>query len=240
MPYENEQFLLEKSTEFITVVPPGNEHMLLKVYQIMLEILYDRRRFSEAERKIRQIRTAISRNRSPVLWGRLYYILAGFYDAKLSGAYDAQTAEEAQIVRLLLKSVNKAIHWLSVSNAGDSGILLGECYRLKALVLIRSGTRKKKQVWAILEKVRKQIDKYAQPNSKLVRDYDLTMAWYYTYLEENYPQTCALSVQGLRHHKHYQHLGACQNRRSALPDGQSDAGMAAIRSSGAVPAPLPF
>lgn len=46
---------------------------------------------------------------------------------------------------------------------------LGECYRLKALVLIRSGTRKKKQVWAILEKVRKQIDKYAQPNSKLVR-----------------------------------------------------------------------
>ena len=77
------------------------------------------------------------------------------------------------------------------SNAGDSGILLGECYRLKALVLIRSGTGKKKQVWAILEKVRKQIDKYAQPNSKLVRDYDLTMAWYYTYLEENYPQTCA-------------------------------------------------
>ena len=191
MPYENEQFLLEKSTEFIAVVPPGNERMLLKVYQILLEILYDHRRFSEAERKIRQMRTAISRNRSPELLGRFYYILAGFYDAKLSGAYDAQTAEETQVVRLLLKSVNKAIHWLSVSNAGDSGILLGECYRLKALVLIRSGAGKKKQVWAILEKVRKQIDKYAQPNSKLVRDYDLTMAWYYTYLEENYPQTCA-------------------------------------------------
>lgn len=60
MPYENEQFLLEKSTEFITVVPPGNERMLLKVYQILLEILYDHRRFSEAERKIRQMRTAIS------------------------------------------------------------------------------------------------------------------------------------------------------------------------------------
>ena len=45
MPYENEQFLLEKSTEFIAVVPPGNERMLLKVYQILLEILYDHRRF---------------------------------------------------------------------------------------------------------------------------------------------------------------------------------------------------
>lgn len=38
MPYENEQFLLEKSTEFIAVVPPGNERMLLKVYQIFCTI----------------------------------------------------------------------------------------------------------------------------------------------------------------------------------------------------------
>ena len=190
-PYENERFLLEKSEEFIGVVPSGNERMLLKVCQILLEILYDRRNFSEAERKIRQMQIAISQNRSPELWGRFYYILAGLYDAKLSGAYDAETTEEAQLVRFLLKSVDKAIHRLSVSNAGDSGILLGECYRLKALVLIRSGTGKKKQVRTILEKVRKQIDKYAQTNSKLVRDYDLTMAWYYTYLEEDYPQTCA-------------------------------------------------
>lgn len=190
-PYENERFLLEKSTEFIAVVSPGNERMLLKAYQILLEILYDHRNFLEVERKIQQMRIAISKNRSPELLGRFYYILAGFYDAKLSGAYDAQTAEETQLVRLLLKSVNKAIHWLSVSHAGDSGILLGECYRLKAIVLIRSGTGKKKQVRTILEKVWKQIDKYAQPNSKLVRDYDLTMAWYYTYLEEDYPQTCA-------------------------------------------------
>lgn len=190
-PYENERFLPEKSEEFIGVVPSGNERMLLKVCQILLEILYDRRNFSEAERKIRQMQIAISQNRSPELWGRFYYILAGLYDAKLSGAYDAETTEEAQLVRFLLKSVDKAIHRLSVSNAGDSGILLGECYRLKALVLIRSGTGKKKQVRTILEKVRKQIDKYAQTNSKLVRDYDLTMAWYYTYLEEDYPQTCA-------------------------------------------------
>lgn len=190
-PYENEQFLLEKSEEFIGVVPSGNERMLLKVYQILLEILYDHRNFPEAERKIQQMRAAISQNRSPELWGRFYYILAGFYDAKLSGAYDAETAEEAQLVRLLLKSVDKAIHRLSASNVGDSGILLGECYRLKALVLIRSDTGKKKQVRTILEKARKQIDKYAQTNSKLVRDYNLTMAWYCTYLEEDYPQTCA-------------------------------------------------
>lgn len=190
-PYENERFIQEKSEEFIAIFDHGNERMLLKNYQVLLEILYDHGEFNEAKRRIRQMRATISGNLSPEIWGRYYYILAGYYDAVLGGAYDAGTAEEAQLVRLLLKSVDQAIRWLTVSNAGDSASFLGECYRLKALVLIRSGIGKKKQVCTILEKVRKLIDKYAQPNSKLVRDYDMTMAWYFTYLEEDYQQTCA-------------------------------------------------
>ncbi len=190
-PYENEQFIQEKSEEFIALFDHDNERMLLKIYQVLLEVLYDHGEFNEADRRIQQARTTISGNLSPEIWGQYYYILAGFYDAVLNGAYDAETAEEAQLVRLLLKSVDKAIRWLTVSNAGDSGIFLGECYRLKALVLIRSGIEKKKQVHAILEKVRKLIDKYAQPNSKLVRDYDMTMAWYHTYLDEDYQQACS-------------------------------------------------
>lgn len=109
----------------------------------------------------------------------------------MGGAYDTETAEEVCLVRLLLKSVNQAIRWLSISNAGDSGIFLGECYRLKALVLIRSGIGKKRQVCAILGRVQKLIDKYAQPNSKLVRDYNMTLAWYHTYMDEDYQLTCS-------------------------------------------------
>ena len=190
-PYENDRFIQEKSEEFIALFNHGNERMLLKIYQVLLEVLYDHGEFAEAKQRIHRARTTISGNLSPEIWGQYSYILAGFYDAALDGAYDAETEEEAQLVQLLLKSVDKAIRWLSVSSTGDSGIFLGECYRLKALILIRSGIGKKKQVRTILEKVRKLIDKYAQPNSKLVRDYDMTMAWYYTYLEEDYQQTCA-------------------------------------------------
>lgn len=190
-PYENEQFLQEKSEELIALLGRGNERMLLKTYQVLLEVLYAHGRFDEAMRKIRQMRTRILGNLSPEIRGRYFYLLAGYYDAVLNGAYDAETAEEARLVHLLIQSVDKAIRWLLVSKAGDSGIFLGECYRVKALVLIRSGIGKKTQVRAILEKVRKLIDKYAQPNSKLVRDYDMTMAWYYTYLGEDYQRACA-------------------------------------------------
>ena len=90
-----------------------------------------------------------------------------------------------------MNAVGKAIRCLTLSGAGDAGVFLGECCRLKALVLIRSGLGKKKQVHRILEKVRRLIDKYAQPNSRLVRDYDLTLAWYHTYLDEDLPKTRA-------------------------------------------------
>ena len=190
-PYENERFVQEKGEEFIALFHHGNERMLLKIYQELLEVLYDHGEFEEAERKIRRARVTISGNLSPEIWGRYYYILAGYYDAVLGGAYDAETAEEARLVRLLLKSVDQAIRWLSISSAGDSGIFLGECYRLKALVLVRSGIGKKKQVCTILGRVQKLIDKYAQPNSRLVRDYHMTLAWYHTYMDGDYQLTCS-------------------------------------------------
>ena len=30
------------------------------------------------------------------------------------------------------------------------------------------------------------IDRYAQPNSRLLRDYDMTLSWFYTYFNEDY------------------------------------------------------
>ena len=184
-PYENERFIREKSEEFIALFRHHNERMLLRIYQELLEVLYDHGEFEEAKRRIRQARTKISGNLSPDVWGRYYYILAGYYDNLLDGAYDAGTSEEMQLVGLLLDATDKAIRWLNLSGMGDSGIFLGECCRLKALVLIRSGLGRKRQIQAILERIRKLIDKYAQPNSRLVRDYDMTLAWYHTYLDKD-------------------------------------------------------
>lgn len=188
-PYENEHFIREKSEEFIALFRHHNERMLLRIYQELLEVLYDHGEFEEAKRRIRQARTKISGNLSPDVWGRYYYILAGYYDNLLDGAYDAGTAEEMQLVRLLLDATDKAIRWLNLSGTGDSGIFLGECCRLKALVLIRSGLGKKRQIQAILERIRKLIDKYAHPNSRLARDYNMTLAWYHTYLDKDLQKT---------------------------------------------------
>lgn len=185
-PYEQESYLIEKCEELILLSRQGNEAKLLKINEILLEILYEQGQLQEAQTKIRQVWMKISGNCKPNIWGRYYYLLAGFYDYLLNGGYDAVTEEEFTYLHALLRAVNKAIHWFALSTATDSGLMLGECYRLKALVLTRSSIGKKKQVSSLLNKVHNLTEKYARPNSKLVRDYNMTMAWYYTYLEEDY------------------------------------------------------
>ena len=190
-PYENECFIREKAEAFLALTDHNDERMRLKTYQKLLGVLYDRGEMAEAEQRLRQAKIAMTGSLRPELWGRYYYILAGYYDTILNGAYDARTAEEKRLVSQLLDTIEQAVRWLSISYVGDSRILLGECYRLKALVLIRSGIGKGKQIRLILEKVRKEIGRYAQPHSKLVRDYYMTLAWYHTYFDEDYEQTCA-------------------------------------------------
>ena len=213
MPYENEHFVKEKAEEYIAFWDHGQEEKLLRIYEDLLEILYEQGSFEEAKRRIRQMRASIAVGRSTSrfesmpagllvgsstglpdkhacrVWGRYYYILGGYYDAVLDGAYAAQTPEETRLVRLFLKTVDQAIHWLSLSRDEDSVLFLGECYRLKALLLIRTGMGRKKQIGSLLGKVRRLIDRYAEPDSKLERDCHMAMAWYYTYVEEDYPKT---------------------------------------------------
>lgn len=194
MPYEREEFLQEKAEEFIELFDRGGEESterLLKIYGILLEILYDQGELGEARRRLRRMRASLSSHPGPRVLGRYYYLLTGFYDSLLDGAYAAKTEEEGKLLRLSLKTVDRAIHWLKLSAGPDAALFLGECYRLKALLLIRSGLGGKKQIRAILGRVRGLIDQYAKPYSQLERDYDMAMAWYYTYTEEDYRKTCA-------------------------------------------------
>lgn len=188
-PFENEDYILAKSEDFIALFNHNNEIMLLNIYQCLLEVLYEHGEFDLAKQKIAQARKTIAGNHSPHIWGLYNYILVGYYDELLNGFYDAESGEDGEFLKLLIKYANKAISYMRLSKVGNAKILLGEYYRLKALVLIRSGQGTQKQVQAILQKVQQLIDKYAQPQSRLMRDYCLTLAWYYTYLEEDAGKT---------------------------------------------------
>ena len=71
------------------------------------------------------------------------------------------------------------------SREEDAGILLVDCMLHKACILIRSGTGSVTQVRFLLKKIKKLMDSYAKTNSRQVRNYSLTLAWFHTYLDED-------------------------------------------------------
>lgn len=86
----------------------------------------------------------------------------------------------------MLSALNKAIFFESISAKNKSGPILAERLRFKALVLIRSGKGKQEEIRKTLDKIQKLLKKYAQPDSRSVRDYKMILAWYYTYIEPDY------------------------------------------------------
>lgn len=185
-PYENETYIKEKAQEYMAFPSAGHEARMLNVCEKLLNVMYEYGAYEEAKQKLKQVKTMIARKQSHYLWGLYYYMVGTCYDYLLSGAYDAITEEEKKILRHMLDAGNKAIRHFSRVDEEKSWRRLGECCRAQALLLIRSGRGNKLQIRALLKKVRILLDKYAQPNSRLERDYDMTLAWYYTYREADF------------------------------------------------------
>ena len=184
--YEDEDFIREKGEEFLDLFDKNNEVMLLKLLDKLLGVYYDNGELELAELRIEQVRRMIAGNKSPYVQALFSNIIYGYYDELLDGHYDSETEEDQKLIRAMFASVNDSIKYMKRANHADTGLMLGEFYRQKALLHIRSGIGKRREIATLLANIQKLIDKYAQPTSQLVRDYYMACAWYHTYVEINY------------------------------------------------------
>lgn len=189
MPREREEFILcnaEKLIENISSSNIGNAGIRLALYDEIASIYEEKEDFLTAYNKLAEAKSIIKHYHNNFILGKYYYLLAGYYDARLAGHYDTKTDEEKKFLELLICNINKAIHYMKKSRNAGSGQHLGEYYRFKALVLIRGTAEHPNKIKKLLHKVELLIEEHAQSQSRLVRDYDMTCAWYYTYIEPDF------------------------------------------------------
>lgn len=183
--YENDDYIREKGEEFIEISENHIDVMLLKVVDKVLGVYYDYKEIDIAKRLIGQIKRKISGNHNHYVQALYYYILSGYIDELLDGNYEPKTEEEFRLLKADLVAVNKAIQHIKKSNDADTGMMLGEFYRLKALLMIRSGYGRKGEVTTLLSNIQNIINQYSKQNTKMERDFYMACAWYYTYVEMN-------------------------------------------------------
>lgn len=76
--------------------------------------------------------------------GQFYDMLAGYYDARLNGAY--YDDNEYKDNKNILAALEKAIHYVRKDQTADSKIQLAKYMLSKAMVLIRCFPKKKKEM----------------------------------------------------------------------------------------------
>lgn len=202
VPFAYQEYLYQACMDYIDLYKDENHVDLVRVYELLCDVLYDHSRIKEAEKRIDELKQIIRMDLNPSVRGKYHYLLIGYYDELLNGGYDAITVSEHAYLKGMLKEIDRAIRYLRLTK---NEMLLGECYRTKALVLIRSGKGNEKEIGALLNNVSEITLRCHNPYTRLNRDTMLTKAWYDTYIIEDENRTLSHLKQAYEITMHIPH-----------------------------------
>ncbi len=176
MPRDREEFILEKSEELLHETI--DEHARFNLCRCQVWIYLERKAFPEAYKILKETWEVIRQSRKRELYAPYYNLLGDYYDVKLDGAYDAWYKEQVYNLKMLLKAVDKTIHYAKKSKTVE---LLVENLLAKATILMRSKPKKKREIQRLLVSVKK----LKNDSVKINKMYDMVCAWYFTLVEPN-------------------------------------------------------
>lgn len=181
-PIYREDYIIKYSNKCLSNcdILDGNE--VLNVYDMLIAVYEQQGELKKAFGVIKKTNEYVITHPDPYNWGLFYNILAGYYDVKLDGCYDACNAKEIKLLKKLLAAENKSIEYIKIASGKDSAKLLAGYSVGKANLLIRSGISDAKTVKGLLIRIGKLITEDLLLTPENI-GYLLACAWYYTYME---------------------------------------------------------
>lgn len=179
---EQESFAAEQSSLLLDR-PDMNPVAEIRILDRLVGFCCERQDSDTAQEYVQKAKHLSEAGHSAYLKAVYYHLLATICDAKLQGAYDPQTEEEAQLVSELLHLLRAAMRYAGRSRQGSSGNMRIQ-YTLSYLnVLIRHRPQDKKEIDRYMRTLPTLLDKYALPYSLNRYWYCMCRGWYYTLVE---------------------------------------------------------
>ncbi len=179
---EQESFAAEQSSLLLDQ-PNMNPVAEIRILDRLVGFCCERQDSDTAQEYAQKAKRLSETGHSAYLKAVYYDLLATICDAKLQGAYDPQTEEEAQLVSELLRLLRAAMRYADRTRQGSSGNMRIQ-YTLSYLnVLMRHRPQDKKEIDRYMRTLTTLLDKYALPNSLNRYWYSMCRGWYYTLVE---------------------------------------------------------
>lgn len=188
MPREREDFIYYTAEELVkdpSVHDKKNIRILIDLYSIIIGFYEEKGDFLTAKSKLDKAKSSLKYHNNFVS-GEYYYLLARYYNTRIAGHCDIEMGEKEKYIKFFKHNINKAIQCMRKSRDLDSGKYLGKYYCFKAFVLIKEDIGNPNEIKVLLNKTKQLIERHEQSQTKLVRDYNMVCAWYYTYIEHDF------------------------------------------------------
>ena len=181
-PIYKEGYIIEYANKCLYDHDVLDENEVLSVYDMLIAVYEQQGELKKAFLAIQRANKYVIAHPEPYNWGLFYNIVAGYYDVKLDGCYDACNEKEIKMLKKLLTAENKSIEYMKMASGKNSTQLLVNFSVGKANLLIRSGISDAKTVKGLLIRIGKLITEDLLHTPENV-GYLLACAWYYTYME---------------------------------------------------------
>lgn len=180
MPRYREDFILDRAEELIHSPKCHNGIAIMKLYGYILGVYLERKDFGVADEKLREAGQTANRFGSSYVYALYYDMLSDYYDYVLGGAYVPQDPDEELILHKLINATNKTISYSRRTRNPEGKQLLAKNLLVKATILIRNSTCRKKQIDRLIDEARKIIVAETQPYAEVRSIYYMVCAWYFT------------------------------------------------------------
>lgn len=119
------------------------------------------------------------------IWGLDYDMLMDFYEELLNGAYYSDDEEEVELLKKMLVTMDKAIHFMGESKHEMVKNLYAKYVLGKAALMIRSMPENSRKIKSMITSTKKIIEKNTLNYAEVRSVYYMVWAWYYTLCEPN-------------------------------------------------------
>ena len=192
-PEYNEEYLLAEGNEIIRTRIDGfltagtselieyesnNPIPVMRVLNLVACLYAEKSDYDAAEALIDKARRVAKKSRNKLVTAHYYDLLSEYYDIRLTGAYDPETAEEEQFLKQLCSNLQKCMHYSKRNASTDGSHLYIKSYLGLITVMIRSSSPSDKEIRKMLDETEALVNSNTLPYSSVRFQYLMVCAWY--------------------------------------------------------------
>lgn len=200
LPREQEAYITRYAEKLFQDGAFDRPYSVMELYDYVVFLQCQKESYSKAQECLKRAEAFAEKHKEPYTWG-LYYEMAGdFYEALLDGGYLTQNAGEEELLKRLMVSADKAVHYMKRAKLDKAKLLYVKYVLGKAALMIRSVPKKRRRIKVLMLTAKSALEQVMQEAAKGVETavvqekdnsnmtelcsvYAMVWAWYYTLCE---------------------------------------------------------